>query len=89
MIVSNGIPNPSAGGPPSLDLRQLLICAKESFVESVGTTVETEMDVDDVEMMCVSLMDQVRPLLSVFHLERRAEGIDRSAGIYQRVYLAF
>lgn len=53
-VLTNGSPLPPTG-PPTLSLHALLAAARLSFQDP-------SLDVDDVESMCVSLMEQVSPL---------------------------
>ena len=50
-VVTNGQPLPPTG-PPSLSLHELLITARVAFGDQ-------SLDIDDVESMCASLMEQV------------------------------
>lgn len=57
-VTSNGSPLPLSG-PPTLSLHALLTAARISFQDS-------SLDIDDIESMCASLMDQVSSLSSLF-----------------------
>lgn len=58
-ITTNGRPLPPTG-PPTLALSALLAAARLAFPPDSGGG-GSDLDLDDVESMCVSLMEQVRP----------------------------
>jgi len=59
LITTNGRPVPPSG-PPTLALSALLAAARVAMPPDRGGDGESELEIEDVEGMCVSLMEQVR-----------------------------
>ncbi|GAA5893551.1 hypothetical protein JCM8208_000827 [Rhodotorula glutinis] len=57
LITTNGRPLPPTG-PPTLALSALLAAARVAMPPDSGGGGESELDLEDVESMCVSLMEQ-------------------------------
>lgn len=64
-VLTSGSPAPPTG-PPTLSLHALLRAAQVSFQDPT-------LDIDDVESMCVSLMEQVSPFPAALPLESHGD----------------
>ena len=76
-VTTSGTPLPPSG-PPTLSLHALLTAARIAFTDP-------SLDVDDIESMCASLMDQVRGI----YLTGRKGLMWERAGVRQGVHPSF